>query len=224
MNNFFKKQREWIVLVAYIGVVLVLVYFVIRPLLFGIRNINDQIQKEKLNQEIKINKLKNFPKLKEEYEMLLSDGKKIDILLDSKEAVVLIERLEKLAEDNTAKITISVIEASATVKKTAASTKKTTVVDDSLLKDLPAEDYMQIKVDIVGKYDSIVNFINSLENLEYYSDIINLQVSELEPSDKKESNMEIFDSLRLNLKDDEKITNTNDILKTSINVVFYTKK
>ena len=108
MKKIFQKQREIIIIFAYVGVVLALIYFIILPLLSKIEGVNNQIQEESMKQEIVKQQLGELPKIQQQYNTLQTNEGAIDVLLDKDKAVALIESLEKLAQDSGNKIEISV--------------------------------------------------------------------------------------------------------------------
>jgi len=84
---------------------------------------------------------------------------------------------------------------------------------------------MQMKITVVGAYNTIVNFIKSLETLEYYSDIINIQIKQNEAAGNQQSaNAGMFSLPGLDALNNTKISNADGDLAASIDVVFYTKK
>lgn len=218
MNNFFKKQRETITIIAYICIVVVLVYFVILPLLLKIKGVNDQIQEGKMKQEIAGQQLEELPKIQQQYDMLQENEGSVNVLLDKDNAVIIIERLEKLAEDSGNKIEIS-IQNSQIQKNSAIATDKTA----TLINALPSTDYLQIQILLTGDYNKIVHFVDKLENIEYYSDIIGIKIRQSDPA----ANTGVADPFG-----SSSLTNSNKILDkvnpgdlvSTLDVVFYTKK
>jgi hypothetical protein len=227
MKNFLQKQKETVTVVIYICVIAGLVYFVIRPLLASINSVHDQIQEEGLKQEIVKQRLNDLPKIQDQYDMLQKNEGSIDILLDENNAVVLIERLETLAQDSGDKINITV-QNQPEQKNTQTPAGKKAAVDNSLTNSLPSSDYMQLKITLTGKYNSIVNFIYKLESFEYYCDITAIQI---QPD--KTSNTPIADSgVLLNpfnvsgsaTAAEKSIKDTAGNIEASLDVVFYTKE
>ena len=179
MKNFLKKQKEAIVLISYPLLVAALVYFGIMPILNRINNINEQIQEENLQQESAKKHLDELPKIEEQYSELKKSEDLINVLLDNNSAVVLIERLEKLAEDSGNKISIVIQDKDVSKKAVNNSVSLKTAKSDekTLVDSLPDKNYLQMKITLVGNYNEIMSFIYSLERFEYYSDIIGIQLT-----------------------------------------------
>ena len=230
MKKIFQKQRELLAVIIYVGFILAIIYFIIMPLLSRINSVQDQIQEEKINQEIKEQSLADLPKMQEQYENLQNNEKMIDVLFDKNNAVELIEKLEKLAQDSGNVITISVQEKEPAKDVSSKARKKTNDTEEkkpvSIVENLPSSEYMQIKLELKGGFDTAVNFIHKLENFEYYCDIIGIKMQQAEKGDKKISNTESFGSININSVENpegllENISSNNVV--TTIDVFFYTK-
>lgn len=222
MKNFLNKQREIIALLAYAAVIASLVYLVILPLLDRIRNTNDQIQQEAMKQESMKLHVEQLPKIQNQYETVVNNPDLASALLDRNKAVVLIEKLEKLAENTKNEITITVQE-NASVKKT--STKVAVSAAEALVADLPSSDYLQIKINLTGSYDSIVEFVARLERFEYYSDIVAIQISkedEVAASVSNNSNNGMFGQSAVGSGEKVPVPSRSDALTASLDTVFYT--
>lgn len=227
MKNFFQKRREIIAICAYFGVVFVIVYFAIMPLMKKIEEKNNEIQEEKINQEIVRRRMEELPGIQKQYQTLQSSDDLSGILLDKNNAIVLIEKLEKLAEQTGNIISIEVQEVAAVDPKKAATKGKVTN-DNILVSELPSTEYLQLKIKLNGKYESILNFIQSLENFEYYGDIIEMQITK--DADKIKT-QPIQQSVEFGVAnpfvsntDNTKIVKVeNDKLNASLSVVFYSR-
>jgi hypothetical protein len=229
MKKFFKKQRELVIIIAYAGLVFVLVYFVILPLISRINTKIDQIQEENIQQEIVRQQIEDLPKIQQQYDVLQKEEGLIDVLLDRNDAVTLIKKLEKLAENSGNKITIAVQDAPVqpVQKSNPKTAAKTNVADsDDITKSLPSTNYMQLKITLDGNYNSIVNFVKLLEKFEYYSDIIGIQIRQNESSGGQTANIGTLNSSNTVSKNGEEIKPTEEnktTLEASLDVVFYTK-
>lgn len=221
MKKIFQKQREIIIILTYVGVILVLVYFVILPLLSKIEGVNNQIQEESMKQEIVKQQLGELPKIQQQYDTLQKNEGTIDVLLDKNKAVTLIESLEKLAQDSGNKIEISVQNSQLQKNVTVATTK--TPADKTLINTLPSSDYLQMQIILTGDYNKVVNFISKIENMEYYSDIIGIKMMHSDLAGNNEV-INSFNSVSINNSDKISSKSNAGGLKATLDVVFYTKK
>jgi hypothetical protein len=221
MKKFFQKQKELIIIIAYVGIVLILVYFVILPLLLKIKEVNNKIQEESIKQEIAKQQLAELPKIQQQYDILQANEGTIDVLLDKDKAVTLIESLEKLAEDSGNKIEIFVQNSQLQKNVMVATTK--TKTEDTLLNALPSSDYLQMQIVLTGDYNKIINFISRLENMEYYSDITGIKITQNDFTGNIEATS-LFGSVSINNSNKVSDKSNPENLKATLDVVFYTKK
>lgn len=228
MKNLINKQREIIAVLAYIAIVAGLFYLLIFPLIEKIAEKSNKIQEEVIKQEAINKKLEELPKIEQQYKELNENAESIDILLDKNKAVVLIEKLEKLAESTENEIAITVQEKTEQPK---APAKGKAAVDTSLIGGLPSQNYLQMKISLTGKYGSIMNFIRLLENFEYYADITAIQISGESDSQNNSTRQSISDSGPLSNPFNSSVTknkpaiieNQDNKLKASLDMVFYVR-
>jgi len=224
MKKIFQKQREIIIILIYIGIIIVLIYFVILPLIGHINNTRDQIQEEHVKQEIKQQQIRELPKMEEQYNILQNNGESTDILLDKNDAVVLIEKLEKLAQNSDNEIAISI--QNTENQKNVPEAKSKTNTNNELVDNLPSADNLQMKITITGSYNTIAQFINSLESFEYYCDIVAIQIKQKEEDNKvaEIGTINPFSSKSsINIGKSSNLDNKNKE-EASLDIVFYTKK
>lgn len=229
MNKFFKNQRENVAVVAFLLVLAILVYFIIIPLISRINRTSDEIEKSILQQEIAEKQLEKLPKMKEQYEYILAEEEKINVLFDRNNAVALIEKLERIAQDSGSSIEISVQETAAkasqlqvakkNVENSAAKKNAAATIKDQL----PSDTYLQMKILLIGEYKNVVSFIAALENFEYYCDIISIQVNEYEEEKNQEANKNIFAPVEGSAEIEPKDVIMQNKLEATLDTVFYTK-
>lgn len=224
MKKVIKQQKELAAILAYALVVAAVAYFAVAPLLGKINSASDKIQQENADQEGKKQRLSELPKMRQQYSLLQDNEGLLDVFFTQDQAVKLIERLEKISQDSGNVIKISVKDSKA---QPTASQSKTTV-DDTLLKALPSKDYLEMNISLTGKYNSVIQFVNALENFEYYCDITNLELKASTPKENTSSGIQtgVLNPFTVG----QNSAKNNDTAKFSgevdavMNVVFYTRK
>ncbi len=219
MKIFLNKQREILAILIYAGFIVGLIYLGVLPLVKKIADTNDKIQQENAQQEGIRTHINELPKIQKQYQDLQDKGDLMGVLLNKNKAVVLIERLEELASNTDNKITIS-IQDTALVKNIPAV--KTADSTETLVSILPNPNYLQMKINLDGSYNSVIKFFSLLEKFEYYSDIIAIQINK---SDLAKPNGAMFSDSSGVLKTDNNvqiIPVVDDKLSASLDVVFYT--
>jgi len=182
MKKFFKKRSIPVALAAYACVIGAIGYFVIRPILGEIGSRRDQIQEEIAKQEDQKKQIAELPVIQAQYQTVQSSGSAMNVLLDTNDAVTLIEEIEQLAKNtnNEVKITISQADSNSkdaiVAQKAAASEKQPGDKSVSITDNLPSKQYLEMNIALTGQYNDIVDFIEKIENMRYYSDIISFQI------------------------------------------------
>ena len=228
MNNFLKKYREGIAILIYAVLVGCVVYFVVMPLKAEITNRRDGLQEEISNKEGKQKKILEIPKIKDQYVTVKNESKDMDVLLKRDDAVILMERLEKLAEETGNEIKIGVLDNDPNGKISAAAKSKVksdknkepakTIVDQ-----IPTDtDLLEIKISLVGNFNDIVKFIDRLENMEYYSDIIGIEIKKNDTKTTVESPLAVPDPFAAK-QTGQKAADPNKLIG-ELDTVFYLKK
>lgn len=188
MADKWKKYKEYIVSVLFF-VILILVYiFMVRPLAVKIRKNTDEIQKKIADRTVYEEKTKNLTKIKEQAESYRKNENYVKNVLARRDQVVdLVEELEKLAKDTGNEIKIEINE------EKKEKDKKAKKDDEGL--NLPSENYLQVKILIYGKYGDIFTFIKKLENINFWNDIISLNITKREISQfSRPDNVSVFEN------------------------------
>lgn len=229
MKNLLSKQREIVAILLYGLIVAALFYFLIMPLIGSINDRSNQIQEENMKQESTANRLKDLPRIQSQFKMLNEGTGASEILLNKKNQVVLIEKLEKLAESTGNDISFVVMQNKVDQQKTAPKNTKAKV-DESLMGKLPSQEFLQIQIILVGKYDSIRNFMRLLGDFEYYNDIVSIQIAMDDDSEagikRQSSDGVIADPFSVIPTDPISSPQPEAVnkLKASLDTVFYSKK
>ncbi len=169
MKKFLKNQRELIALAIFLLVLAGLVQFAALPLLAKITAIKDEIEAGNITQSVKKQRLDELPKMKQQYEQIKDEQKQLDVLLGKEQTIVLIEKLEKIAQDTNNTIAIIIQEDSAQGKVDPAVAV--------LVDGLPSKDFLNLKISLTGDYDGVFKFVSSLETLQYYCDVVGVNFS-----------------------------------------------
>jgi hypothetical protein len=228
MNNFLKKYRETIAILVYAALIGSVVYFVVLPLKREITNRRDGLQEEISNKEGKQKKILEIPKIKEQYLTVQSESKDMEVLLKRDDAVILMERLEKLADETGNEIKIGVLDNDpngkiAAAAKSKAKTDKNKEPAKTIVDQIPTDtDLLEIKISLIGNFNDIVKFVDRLENMEYYSDIIGIEIKKNDTKTTVESPLAVPDPFAAK-QTEQKAADPNKLIG-ELDTVFYLKK
>jgi len=230
MKKFLKNQQEYIAVIIFLLVVFLLTYFVLIPILGRIDRTKNEMEQAVIKQEIERQRLGELPKIREQYAEINSQQKKIDVLLDEEQAVTLIERLESLARDTNNEILISIQEDDLQQKNVPVSKVKKESTDTILLDSLPNKNYLKLKILLRGDYGGIFSFLKKLETLEYYSDIIAINIGQasLEQASFGQNTLGSFDVsnpfVNQTKGSGDSLKKESGKLSASLETVFYSRK
>ena len=188
MNLLLKKYFSIIVIVAALVIMGVVIWLASGSLKASIRERMNDIQKfytSRENREQQINKL---PELRDQFEAIGKNESVLAILLTEDHIVSFIQKVESLAQETNTEIVITSEESGVVVdqKKNVLPVTKETVTseggledqkkDESILRNLPYNKYLDLNISLTGKYADIVTFLYKLETLPVALDVISLDV------------------------------------------------
>ncbi|GBE16494.1 hypothetical protein BMS3Abin15_00315 [bacterium BMS3Abin15] len=216
MKTIWNKYKELIIIIVYVLILAAVFNFVIKPFTKSVNSKIEKVQEKTVDQERRMKKLNELAKLKEQFEMIQREKENIQILVSPNNLVALIEGIEKVAEETNNKVIISAEE-----KKKSENSKKEK--EESLIANLPSENYLKMNILLSGSYNSIVDFIRKVENMRYWSDIISINISNKELSlTSRRSGSSPFISPGGASDEEEKFFETGDI-SSILEIVFYLK-
>lgn len=176
MKDFWKKYKIYLVILIYLIIVGLVGFFIARPMVLATKEKSDQIQQKVAIQERKEEKLRELPSIRIQFEGAKKQEDKIIISLNKENVVSLVEKLEKISEETGNKINMELKENEDEGKKNSNPPKKSKEEKDVLIEDLPSDKYVKIKIVLYGRYENFLNFMNKVENMEFYSDVVSVAV------------------------------------------------
>lgn len=176
MKDFWKKYKIYLAILIYLIIIGLIGFFIARPMVLATKEKSDQIQQKIAIQERKEEKLRELPSIRNQYEEVKSQEDKITISLNKENVVNLVEKLERISEETGNKIKMELKENDSDSKKNNNSAKNSKEEKDILIGDLPSDEYVKMKIILYGRYENFLNFLNKVENMEFYSDVISIAV------------------------------------------------
>lgn len=222
MKSFWKKNKTYLIISIYLTVVGLIGFFVARPMVLATEEKSTQIQQKIAIQERKEEKLKELPLIRSQYEDVQNQEKKMEVSLSEKNIVSLVERLEKISEETGNKIKMELSEKKQESRRDTSAAKDGEEEKPSLLKDLPGDKYITIKIILSGRYDEFLNFINKIENMEFYADVISIGIRRASETGPGLTNNPF--SGAKNLNNPENGTADKNQINSQIEAVFYLEK
>ncbi|MDO8529571.1 MAG: hypothetical protein Q7S18_02800 [bacterium] len=177
MKNFWREYKIYLAAAAYLLSVGAAYFFAIKPLILRTGEENDRIQGVISDQENRQERISKIPVFNDQFEKIKGEEDKIKISLAGDNVVELIKKIESISEATGNEVKIEVAPDQVNKKAPVKSKKDNDKASKNLVGNLPGEKYITISVTIQGDYESMMNFVRKLENMNYYSDIISFKIA-----------------------------------------------
>lgn len=209
MKDFLKKNKIAVTLIAYVVLILAFMYFLVMPSIVAISDKAQRIQQQEIDRKLNEERAASLPSMEEGYVRFKDNEGKLVIIMDSSKEVDFIEELEVLAEETENRIEFRVQES---VDKKAVSKKKEGEAD--IKSKLAYTNYLSMQIALEGDYDSLLKFMNKVENLHNYVNIVSVSSEKNEIKEAKQN------SGPFSVSNPTK-ENGREVLNTILDVVVY---
>lgn len=227
MIEIRKKYKLWIVAIAYLAVAGLALVFIVAPLRDRTFKLAENLQRSKVDGEMNQIKIARISETEKQRKYFQEKTSWLDGFLDYNEEMDFIKKLEALSEETGNKIALKIEEPLLKTEKKV--TGKTSEEEDDnkkkedIISTLPYPKYIILRISLQGNYDGLFQFIQKLENFDYYVNITSLQLQR-GIADKEESTV-LFDPFVANSEETEAVEKKDTLtLKSEISAVVYTRK
>lgn len=172
--NFWRKYNLWISAAVFLAAVFLIWFFVMSPLRKSIEANADEIQKKNIDSDIYKERVQKIPEMEKMQTTFDANRNNLKIFLNGSSEVDFIKKIESVAEETGNRITLKIEE------NTDQKTKKTDEKKDEtdIKNALPGNNkYVTIQISLEGNYENLFNFIRKLENINYYVNVISLDLN-----------------------------------------------
>ena len=221
MKNFYKKYKVQVILAGYILFLGVFIYGGIFTMIKNIQGKADEIQKKIIDNEIDKKNLAKIPQLMSDYEIFSAGRSNLNVILKKELEIEFIQSLENLARETGNEISLKLIEEeNSSVKDSQAKTKAKEKDKLDIKSNLPYEKYITIQLELKGKYPQLMGFLEKIENMEYYVNVVAFDLKKEEKlGETKTSNPFVSSDSAATPEE----TPPEEILKSLIDLVVYIK-
>lgn len=209
MKDFWKKYREYVVIIAFLAVFFGVIRFGIIILLRRNMDMMNLLQEHLVDRKILEEESRQIPNMKAQAEIISAESGKLDVLLSQDDVVRLAESLETLGSTLNVSVSMEAAPDSAIALFTADEKKKSAVKKDGatdenegassetgakkdsvphLLPALPSDRTVFVIVKAIGSYPDIVRFAEKLDSAPTLLDILSVSIF---PHEKEESSDEV---------------------------------
>lgn len=216
MKDFWKKYKLWVNIILYFAAIAAVFLLIIKPLLLGIQEKSDEIEKVKIDNQISQERIAKLPEMGELHTVFAQEQKNLNVVLDQNNSVDFIKKLELLAQETGNKISLKIDDGSAAAKSANDSKAVKGKKDaESIMSNLPTENYLSMEITLEGKYENFIQFLYKLENLNYYVNVVSLSLAK-ETVDDSGGNSGLSPNQEKNIA-------LKDILVSSLKIIVYIK-
>ena len=210
MKDFLKKNKIAVALVVYVVLIIFFVYFLVMPSVAEISNKAQLIQQQEIDRKMNEERVASLPAMEEGYVLFKESENDLTIIMDSEREVDFIKELEVLAEETKNMIEFRVQE---NVDKKSVSKKKEGEAD--IKSKLAYANYLPMQIALEGDYESLLKFMNRLENFHNYVNIVSVssEKNEIKETGKNPGPFSASGPAK---------ENSREVLNTILDVVVYT--
>ncbi|MCK9379178.1 MAG: hypothetical protein M0P97_03495 [Candidatus Moranbacteria bacterium] len=222
MKKFWKKQKQNVFIIGLPLIMVGFVFFLIIPQMKEIDLQINETQKVIANHDAREKKIAEIEKMRQQYALIDENKGNVGVLFSPDKIVEVIEKIEKMAEETDNEIAIEIDD-----KKNDVSVKKTEKSKSDKILQPALENYITVRIRLTGSYRNLVNFVNKVENFDYYADIFSIQITTEEPANISQINSRINPFVggesSENKSEVKKITNDQGerIIFSNLELLFY---
>jgi hypothetical protein len=213
VKNIWSKYKFPIVIIVYIFLLIIFIYYIVRPLVGNIRLRAYQSQAKSIDREIEQAQIDKLPEVKKEWSDYESRRNLLNVILSQPDQVSFIESIESIAQASGNKIDLKIEDRKDNISYGSNS--------KDILKNLAYPDYFPIQISLEGDYSGLVKFVHLLENSRFYVNVI--AISSVKNSPDSQGNKNPFGSITPNNASDVQ-NSEDDSIKTEITAIVYTQK
>ncbi len=190
MNASFRKYFPLIIILGFFLGMYLLWQWGIDPVKRNIRSMLDKREETKILEEATRKRLGELPELERQYALIRENGGVLDIFTNREDIVRFIEAIEKTAEKSGVTISIESKELEKKKSSTTAKERKDAAdakdkegqsapekkKDESILGNLPFQEYLSFVIHVTGKYPEVGLFLHRLETIPFALDVVSINI------------------------------------------------
>lgn len=226
MKNFLEKYKIYLAISSYLIFSFILFHWGIFPYLKKMQQKSDDIQAKLIDNEMSESRLKKIPDMEDAYNEYEKNKVAFDVMLDSNNEVSFIKKIEDIASKTGNEIALRVIdvEMNKNEKRAIARGQEEKPIDDSL----NHKDFLKMEITLKGNYVGLVNFVNKLENLSSYVNVLSIDSKKETKSEENSGRYSTVGSLFGSLKSEESQSSREgekgEHIMSVLNIAVYIKK
>lgn len=249
MKDFLDQYRSPLVIFGTMAFIGASVYFAILPLWTKNVELMNQVQSIATDREIIQKQSGSVDDLRAQSEIIRNAKEQLEVKVPKDEPLGWVQAIENLAKDSGVSIKIEAAEptkkavpAKQSVKTEEKASPKADASESvvpteekaeekTISNSLPSEQYVPVRFILKGEYQAIRFFLEKIELLPFYADVLSLHISYKDPEEKTGASPNVFvlpalTSGTTNVAENpkgEKVPETTGNIEASLEAVIYTE-
>jgi seryl-tRNA synthetase len=226
-NKFLVKYKIFIIIGTLFVIWACFVFFIIVPSVKLLKDDFDAVQMKLLDAKVNDEKLSKINNLKEEFDRVNGEKDNLEVIFSKNNIVELVKELELIAQETGNKINVSVDEENKALIEVGKEKAGANPKENEFLKKLPTENYLTIKIGLEGNYNSLIKFLNKLNNIKYYNSVVSFKIisEKLAIEDKSiKGDVNVGVSVMTGNNNEMSLSSAEKerlVLSSNLNVIFY---
>lgn len=227
MMIFWEKYKTQLAVVSYIFLVFAFSCWVVFPYLARIKEKSDDIQGKLIDNEMSEARLKKIPEMEDAFNKYKENKSALEVVLDPDSEVDFIKKIENIALETGNRITLKILDddVNKSDRRAVARGQEEKPISD----ELTHKERLSMEINLEGDYLGLINFMNKLENLNPYVNVLTISLKKEAAYGESSSQVVSSDGL---FNSTEIVSDTplgggkegKEFIASSIGVVVYIKK
>ncbi|MFZ5981964.1 MAG: hypothetical protein ACOYS2_00080 [Patescibacteria group bacterium] len=188
MIDFLRKNKVWILTFLYLAGGASLVWFFLWPEALKIRDRADEVERSLIEKQVLEKRLSGLGEMEEKSQNFRANEKRLGKLIRKDQEVEFIKFLEDLGRATGQAVSIKVPEDASLLKneKSKKASGEAESEGRDILSTVVLENVIIFEITLLGNFPGSVNYIERLENSEYYSNIAAFSMEKIEKEKEAE--------------------------------------
>jgi Tfp pilus assembly protein PilO len=223
-DSIWRKYDIFVNIAVFVSVVALIIYFVALPMKQRVADSSDELKKKKIDNEVATGRIARIPEMEKVHGVILKNKDDLDVIFNKNNEVKFIEKLEGLASETGNEISLKMEYVSPADEKKKNATKSVANKDankEEKIEILEA-DYLSVQIELTGKYEQMLNFLNKIENMEYVANVVALDLKKEAMEEKSQDAHVAGDMFSVGgTVPAKELTIKKDELKSRISMIVY---
>ena len=182
MIDFLRKNKVWLLALLYLAGGISLAWFFFWPEALKIRTGADEVERSLIEKQVLEKRLSGLEEMEKKSQNFRTNEKRLGRLIRKDQEVEFIKFLEDLGRATNQMVSIKVPEEASLSKseKNKRASGEAESEGRDILSTAPSERFIIFEVTLLGDFPGSVNYIERLENSDYYCNVVAFSMEKVE--------------------------------------------